>query len=372
VLPASFTIVITNLDRGLIAFFTALLISYFLTPFIKKCAIQYGALDQPNHRKVQKSPIPLLGGLAIFFGFLVAVLITIPPSPKLTGILLGATLIIMVGIIDDLVDLAPRIKMTFQVFATLILIYHGLKIEVLSWHDGMINWGILSVPVTMLWVVGLTNTMNIIDGLDGLSAGIALIACITLQIVAILDGQVLEVPMLTAAMAGGIIGFLRYNFNPASIFMGDTGSMFLGFMLASISILGSLKGATLVTLIIPIIALGIPIFDTALAIYRRRKTSIFVPDKEHFHHQFLALGLTHKQTVLVMYIISLCLGIWAILLTRVEDFTALGVLGFISLLFIMGIRRIKSYRESTETDTDKAEKNQADNADSGPDENKAS
>lgn len=347
-IPDIFTVRISALDRGIIAFVAALTISYFLTPMIKRFAIQYGALDRPNHRKIQKDPVPSLGGLAIYFGFIFSVYLTIPPSTRIEGILLGSTLIVMAGIIDDLVDLAPKIKMTFQVFGTLILIYHGLKIEVLTWGNGMLNWGYFSIPVTLLWVVGITNTINIIDGLDGLAAGVSFIASITLLAVAVLDGQVSEVPLLTAALAGGIIGFLRYNFNPASIFMGDTGSMFLGFVLASVSILGSLKSATLVTLVIPVLALGVPIFDTALAIYRRRKTSIFVPDKEHFHHQFLALGLTHRQTVIVLYIISFCLGIWAILLTKVKDFTALAVLGFISILFIIGMRRIKSVRASFE------------------------
>lgn len=349
-IPDSFTVSITSFDRGWIAFVVALLISFFLTPIIKKFALQYGALDRPNHRKIQATPIPSLGGLAIYFGFIVAVFLTIPTSNRLNGLLLGATLIVMAGIIDDLVDLAPRIKMTFQVFATLILIYHGVKVQVLSWPDGsMISWGMLSIPMTLIWVVGITNTINIVDGLDGLAAGIAFIASITLLVVAVIDGQVSEVPLITSALAGGIIGFLRYNFNPASIFMGDTGSMFLGFVLASVAVMGSLKGATLVTLIIPIIALGVPIFDTALAIYRRRKTSIFVPDKEHFHHQFLAMGLTHKQTVIVLYIISLCLGVWAILLTAVQDFTALGVLGFISILFVIGIRRIRVVRREAES-----------------------
>lgn len=307
-----------------IAFLIALVSSYFITPQVKRLALRAGALDAPDERKVHTQPIPRLGGLAIYAGFMLAVVASVHISRELLGILLGGTVVLLVGVVDDLKPLPAKLKLFGQIIAASVPLLFGVRIEWLTNpFGGMIYLDYLSIPLTILWIVSLVNTINLIDGLDGLAAGVATIASITILLVAV--GQNFWiVAILTAALAGSALGFLQHNFNPAKIFMGDTGSMFLGYMLAAVSALGTVKSAATIALVVPAVALGLPIMDTACAIIRRFNSGkpIFKPDKGHLHHRLLAMGWTQRQVVLLMYVITAGLGISAILLTEASLYSA--------------------------------------------------
>lgn len=308
----------------MVAFFVALIVSWILTPYVKKLAVRIGAVDRPDARKVHLKVMPRLGGLAIFAGFLTAVLFTLRMNSDLAGILLGALVIVAVGVLDDKYQLPAKVKLAGQIVAALVPIVFGMRIEWLSNpFGGYFYLDYLSVPFTVFWVVSFTNVVNLMDGLDGLAAGVSAIASVTIILVALQEGYYI-VAVMTAALAGAIIGFIRYNFNPATIFMGDTGSMFIGYTLATISIFGAVKSAATIALVVPAIALGLPIMDTAFAIIRRKLNGrpIFKPDKGHFHHRLLAMGLTQRQAVMLMYLISAGLGLGAILLTEVDGVSA--------------------------------------------------
>ena len=325
-----------------VAFTVALAVAYFTTPWVKDMAIKAGALDAPDDRKVHKKPIPRMGGIAIYLGFVLAVLASMHVSREIVGLLLGGTVIMMVGIIDDMRQLSAKVKLLGQIAAAMVLVAFHIRIEWLTNPFGeMLYVDQFSVPLTILWVVGLTNTVNLIDGLDGLAAGVSTIASITILLVA-LQQNFWTVAILTAALAGAALGFLQHNFNPAKIFMGDTGSMFLGYMLAAVSILGTVKSAATIALVVPIMALGLPIMDTAFAILRRYRNGrpIFKPDKGHLHHRLLDLGLTQKQAVLLMYVISGCLGISAIALTEVNKFLGACIIVMLLAVSIVGARKI--------------------------------
>lgn len=326
----------------IVAFTIALAVAYFITPRVKDFAIKVGALDAPDARKVHTRPIPRMGGLAIYAAFVLAVLSSMYVSREILGLLVGGTVILIVGIIDDLKPLPARVKLLGQIVAAAVLVMFDIRIEWLTNPFGeMIYVEYLAIPLTILWVVGLTNTVNLIDGLDGLAAGVSTIASVTILLVA-LQQNFWTVAVLTAALAGSALGFLQHNFNPAKIFMGDTGSMFLGYMLAAISILGAVKSAATIALIVPIVALGLPILDTAFAIIRRYMSGrpIFKPDKGHLHHRLLEMGLTQKQAVLLMYVMSGCLGLSAIALTEVnKSFGAVIIVALLGIAFI-GAKKI--------------------------------
>ncbi|EIW15938.1 MULTISPECIES: glycosyltransferase family 4 protein [Pelosinus] len=326
----------------IVAFTIALAVAYFATPRVKDFAIKVGALDAPDDRKVHTKPIPRMGGLAIYAAFVLAVLASMYVSREVMGLLVGGTVILIVGIIDDLKPLPARVKLLGQIIAAAVLVMFDIKIEWLTNPFGeMIYVEYLAIPLTILWVVGLTNTVNLIDGLDGLAAGVSTIASVTILLVA-LQQNFWTVAVLTAALAGSALGFLQHNFNPAKIFMGDTGSMFLGYMLAAISILGTVKSAATIALIVPIVALGLPILDTAFAIIRRYMSGrpIFKPDKGHLHHRLLEMGLTQKQAVLLMYVMSGCLGLSAIALTEVnKSFGAFIIVALLGIAFV-GAKKI--------------------------------
>lgn len=318
----------------ILAFSVALIASFLITPYVKRLAIKAGALDAPDARKVHTRPIPRMGGLAIYAGFILAVLASLHINKEILGLLLGGTVILVVGIIDDMKQLSAKVKLCGQILAACVPILFDIRIDWLTNpFGGMIYLDYFAIPLTVLWIVGLTNTVNLIDGLDGLAAGVSTIASVTILLVAA-QQHFWTVAILTAALAGGALGFLQHNFNPAEIFMGDTGSMFLGYMLAGVSVLGTVKSAATIALVVPIVALGLPIMDTAFAIIRRYSSGrpIFKPDKGHLHHRLLAMGLTQKQVVLLMYVISACLGVSAILLTEVNfTFAALIILLLLAL-----------------------------------------
>lgn len=302
----------------MIPMLVAFVISFLMTPVARKLAYKVGAVDVPtDNRRVHTKPIPRMGGLAIYVAFTIAMfLFSDIETTKLIGIFLGSTLLVIMGMIDDVKPLRASLKLVVQIVAALILIKFGFRIEFLTnffEKSGYINFNHLSTPITVIWIIGITNTINLVDGLDGLATGIATIAACTLAYVAYTNGNV-EVATLTLMLAGSSLGFLPYNFNPASIFMGDTGAYFLGFILAAISIEGTLKGTTALTVIIPVLALGLPIFDTSFAIVRRAVTKkpLFEADKGHVHHRLLAIGYNQKGAVLILYCISLLMGVTAI------------------------------------------------------------
>ncbi len=329
--------------KVLLAGILACVVSFIITPFIIKFAHKIGALDNPDERKVHKNVMPRLGGLAIYLSFIITVLISNSLTKPLTGLLLGSTLIVFIGIIDDIKGLSPRIKLLGQISAALVAVYFGVKVQFLTNpFSDMIILGKLAIPVTVLWIVGVTNALNLVDGLDGLAAGIASIASLTMGVIAFIEGQFASA-FLAIILFSSIIGFLKYNFHPAKIFMGDTGSMFLGFSLSIIAIEGLTKGATVISVFIPVVILGIPIFDTAFAIIRRfiNGQPIFQADKQHLHHRLLDLGLSHKQTVLAIYFISIMLSASAVLLTKLSTEQGSLILIVISTAVLIIANRIK-------------------------------
>lgn len=330
----------------IIPFLVALLISFVSTPVVRKLAIKIGAVDVPkDDRRVHKEAMPFLGGIAIFAAVVIAVLIFLPLDRSTFSILMGGTLIVMSGILDDLRDLSPKKKLIFQLGAGIILILGGIKIDFVTnpfTNDSsliFLKW--MSIPITLFWVVGITNTLNLIDGLDGLAAGVAMISSISLMLVANKFGYT-EITILSAIVAGSCLGFLPFNFNPAKIFMGDTGALFLGFMLAAISIEGVMKSVATIAVVVPILILGVPIFDTTFAIFRRllNGQSIMAADKGHLHHRLLNRGFSQKKTVLILYGISSIFGLFAVLIAKANSRQAvyLSVAMFIgSILLAMKI-----------------------------------
>ncbi len=293
------------------------LISLVLTPAAKKLSFIIGAVDEPGDRKVHKKKMPRLGGVAIFISFVVSLLIFLPlrEMDSLLGLLLGGLIILVIGIIDDIYCIRPVYKLAGQIFAALVFVGFGSQVIYLSTpFEGMVYLGVLSVPVTVFWLVGVSNAVNLIDGLDGLAAGVTGIALLIFAFVAFKTGQPLIV-LISIALFASVLGFFPYNFYPAKIFLGDCGAMLLGFIVAGISVMGLLKSVTLFTFLVPVLILGVPIFDTCFAIVRRFKCHkpIFQADGDHLHHRLLKSGLSHKQTVLFIYMLSAGLGLGAIL-----------------------------------------------------------
>ncbi|SHH22151.1 glycosyltransferase family 4 protein [Tepidibacter thalassicus] len=336
------------MDRMIIALVLSFGISYFSTPLAIKLAHKLGAIDIPkDDRRVHKKPIPRLGGIAIFLGFFIASIFLVKINVKMIGIFLGAFLIVGMGIIDDIKEIKPKIKLVGQIIAAVVVIICGVKIEFITnpFIKGISYLGILSVPITIFWIVGITNTVNLIDGLDGLAAGVSAISAMTLAFVAYINGgeNSFYICIMLLALAGGALGFLPYNFNPAKIFMGDTGSLFLGYALSVISIEGVIKSAAALAITIPILALGLPIFDTTFAIIRRKLNGkpIMQADKGHLHHRLLNRGLTQRQTVLILYSISLFLGISAALISGSSLFKAVFILALDVVFIYYGIIRLR-------------------------------
>jgi UDP-GlcNAc:undecaprenyl-phosphate GlcNAc-1-phosphate transferase len=314
----------------------AFLITFLITPLIKKIALKLGITDKPTDRKIHKIPTAQLGGIAIWAGFVSAVLVNITLDKILWGIIVGATLIVIIGIIDDIFSMPPWIKLISQIIIAFITFKFGIAIFFITNPLGgvfYLKW--LALPLTIFWIVGMINTINLIDGLDGLAAGISAISAFIIAAVAALSGQY-AVTILALAVFGASVGFLRYNFSPAQIFMGDTGSMFLGYILASTTIIGVLKSPITMSLSIPLLILGVPISDTIFAIFRRikKKQPIMAPDKEHLHHQLLSLGLSQKQVVVFIYIASIFLGILALVLCMYKGLASIFIFtGFLVVIF---------------------------------------
>lgn len=316
-------------------------ISLLATPVARKLAYRIGAVDVPkDNRRVHKEPIPRMGGLAIYVGTISTFLFFCDFSlQKTAGILIGSALIVVMGVYDDVKALPAKLKLLIQIAAAFVLIFAGLEINFFTnWlqPNQLVYLSWLSVPVTVVWIVGITNTVNLIDGLDGLATGVSITAALALAYVAHANGFQ-QAATLTMIVAGACLGFLPHNFNPAKIFMGDTGSLFLGYMLAVISILGSLKSAT--ALIVPIIALGLPIFDTTFAIVRRYLSGkpIMEADKGHLHHRLLHIGLSQKRAVLLLYLKSGLFGLGAVLLANQKYLNGFAVLFAVAILILIPI-----------------------------------
>ena len=313
------TIQLPVVGTSLAALMVAAVVALITTPIVRTLAFKVGAVDVPKDaRRMHKHPIPRMGGLAIFFGFILSTLVFMPLTEQLRGMLLGAVLIVILGIFDDIYALPAKPKFLVQIVAATIAAMSGNCVEFLSnpnifssepyWELG---W--FSIPFSVLWIVGITNAVNLIDGLDGLACGVSAIASLTMFAVALLVAES-NVAVLLAALMGACLGFLPYNMNPAKVFMGDTGALLLGYLLATLSVVGMFKFYAIVTFIVPVLALALPLLDTLFAIVRRvlRGQSPFTPDRGHLHHRLVDLGLNHKQAVALMYAISALLGLCAV------------------------------------------------------------
>ena len=301
----------------LYTFLCALATVLLVTPLVRALALKIKAVDQPDERKIHSRPVPYLGGIAIYLAFVAGVFLAYYLSPKfhaypsLFALLLACLVIVLLGLYDDLRGSSARVKFLFQSAAALIVIHAGVRIQLvhIPFYQ-YLDLGIWAWPVTCLWLVGICNAVNLIDGLDGLAAGVCLFAVLSIFATSIRWDEA-EAALLCAALAGSLLGFLRYNFFPARIFMGDTGALLLGFLLGVISIMKGSKSTSAVALLIPITALGVPILDTAVAILRRlrRRQRLFVADRDHLHHRLLHIGLSHRQAVILIYMASLYLGV---------------------------------------------------------------
>ena len=321
---------------------------------MKKLAFKIGAVDAPNHRKVHARIMPRLGGLAIYFAFLIGYIFlkvtTGFETQYGTAILIAATIIVITGVIDDMREISAKAKMLGQLAAALVVVFvGGIQIEFINLpFGGTIDFGLLGIPLTILWIVGITNAINLIDGLDGLAAGVSTIACITLAVMAMIMGNGFVIAM-ASILAAASLGFLLFNFHPAKIFMGDTGALFLGFMISVIALLG-FKNVTIISFIIPIIMLGVPISDTFFAIVRRLRTGKkwSDPDKSHLHHCLLNQGFTHRQTVLIIYGIAAMFGLAAVIFSMAKVWGAIILIAVILLAIELLVEVIglagKNYR----------------------------
>jgi UDP-GlcNAc:undecaprenyl-phosphate GlcNAc-1-phosphate transferase len=310
------------------AFFASLITVLIVTPFVIKLAFKIGAVDKPNARKVHQKITPRLGGLAIFIGVIAGYFVSGLYQERMTSIVVGAIIIVIVGILDDMYELSPKWKFLGQILAAVLIVKSGLKVDVLSLPFlGDYELGILAYPITVVWIVGITNAVNLIDGLDGLSSGISSIALATIAFMAFQENTVLILTLAVIIIAS-TIGFLFYNFHPAKIFMGDTGALFLGYCISILSLLGLYKSVTLFSFIVPIIILGVPIFDTTFAIIRRivNKKPISSPDKSHLHHRLLAVGFSHRKTVLLIYGFGIFFSVNALLFSKSTFWTSMVIL----------------------------------------------
>jgi UDP-GlcNAc:undecaprenyl-phosphate/decaprenyl-phosphate GlcNAc-1-phosphate transferase len=332
------------------ALLVCFLCSILITPLIKKVAFKIGATDRPNSRKVHQKVMPRLGGLAIFISYLVGLFIIKPENPYAIYILLGSFIIIITGVLDDVYELSAKVKLAGQlIVAIIVVIFGGLHIEFINLPFGVqLEFSFLSIPLTILWIVGITNAINLIDGLDGLAAGVCLIALLTISGMAMIMGNMF-VFLVGSIIIASIIGFLFYNFHPAKIFMGDTGALFLGYMISVLSLLG-FKNVTFISFIIPVIILGVPISDTFFAIMRRvkNKEPLSAPDKSHLHHCLLRIGFSHRQSVLLIYAMAAFFGLVAVIFSRANLWGAFLLIAILLVLVELAAEKIglvgKNYR----------------------------
>lgn len=350
----------------IIAFLLAFITAFMITPKTIKLAKKLGAVDSPkDERRVNKVVMPRLGGVAVVLGFLVAIVYLIISLTlenqlnlsdgnyhfKMIGFFVGMMIIVITCFIDDVKGLGAITKLIAQILAACVVVVSGIRINILNieffkqFSDSVNFLNTLSTIITIGWIVGLTNAINLIDGLDGLSSGISIISCVSLLVVFILSGSPAISILIITSLIGALVGFLPYNINPAKTFIGDTGSNFLGYTLGVVSIIGVAKTYTALVVVLPIIILGLPIFDTVFAIIRRIVKSkslkgIMKPDAGHLHHKLLRHGFTQKESVLILYCISASLGMFAIILLESGIWKALSFLLIVIAVFALGYKEV--------------------------------
>lgn len=355
-----------------IAFLLAFITAFVITPHTMRLAKKVGAIDVPNDRRINKKPMPRLGGLAVISGFFISVIYLLIMMNfektinlfgvenyymKLIGFFLGVVIIGITCFIDDSKGILSGIKLSAQIIAAIVVVMFGVRIQDFTipfMNDKIIISETASYIITVIWIVGITNAINLIDGLDGLSSGVCLISCLSLLIIFSLNGSPILAVVLITALAGAIVGFLPYNFNPAKTFIGDTGSNFMGFSIAIISILGVAKTYTAIVLIAPIIVLALPIFDTLFAVVRRvikgkSIKAILKPDRGHLHHRLMDRGYTQKQAVLIMYGVTAILGMFTIILLESGIWKALSFALLICAIAAIGYKDMLKLIEDKQT-----------------------
>jgi len=296
----------------------AFIVSYILTPYMAHVGKKQNMLDMPGHRKIHEEAIPNLGGIVIFFGFLLSLLFVVQIEGQVKALLIGGVIILLLGVVDDIADISPKYKFVIQMIpALIVIIYNNALINsfIVNQLKSFDLLGYLLYPILIFWIVGVTNSINLIDGLDGLACGVSLIALATFLILG-LKQNLEALNLISIALAGSMLAFLRFNFYPAKIFLGDSGSTFAGFILATIGALWALNSGTAFFIFIPIIILALPIFDTLFAIWRRYRghRPIFQADKGHLHHRLLARGISHKNVVLILWGISAICSVIALIM----------------------------------------------------------
>ncbi len=354
-----------------IAFLLAFIVTFMATPYTIKIAHKVGAVDVPkDQRRMHKKAMPKFGGPAVILGFLVSVIYllivmsmentinlfgTEQYGMKLLGIFFGILIISITCIIDDIKTIKPLTKLAGQVLAAIVVVAFGVRINEfqIPFVQNVQLQEIFSIFITIVWIVGVTNAINLIDGLDGLSSGISVISAISLLIIFVLNDSSMVAILLITALAGALVGFLPFNFSPAKTFIGDTGSNFLGFSLSIISILGVAKTYTVAVIVLPLIVLGLPLFDTLWAIIRRlikgkSIKAIFKADKGHLHHRIVAKGFSQKQAVLILYGISATFGIFAVIMLESGVWKALSFLLMVIVAIALGYRNFKIERSETQ------------------------
>ncbi len=351
----------------LVCFLASAVLAHCLTPLIRILAIRWGALDVPSERKPHERAIPTMGGAAIFLAFFIALFcielghVFYFHRPlflqfRLHHLFFGALPLVLIGILDDRYRVNYKWKLVFQILSALIIVYFGYQIGGIThpFSGETIQLGVLSVPVTLLWFLFIINAINFMDGIDGLAAGVSLIALMTLFAVSLFLENV-QIALLSILLVGSLVGFFRYNFYPASIFMGDTGSLFLGFLIAFIALCGAQKSSTAVALAIPIVILGLPILDAIFAVMRRWSSEwmvsksfsrrvfswqrIFYPDLGHIHHRLLALGFTKPQVVALLYLVALGFGFAGFALTAARYQQIASILFYMMFIFFIAFRK---------------------------------
>lgn len=345
----------------MLALLVALVVSFLMTPVVKTFAYKVGAIDVPkDNRRMHKTPIPRLGGLAIFIGFMVSILLFAQIDSEMKSILLGAVIIVVLGVVDDIMALPAMLKFVVQIGAALIPALSGVQILAFSnpnIFSENLYWvlGGLSVPFTVLWIVALTNAVNLIDGLDGLANGVSAISATTMLVIALMASE-MQVAIVMAALVGASVGFMPYNLNPAKMFMGDTGATFLGYILATMSIQGLFKYYAVISFVVPFMILGLPIFDTAFAFIRRiaHGQSPMHADRSHIHHRLIDMGLNQKQAVATLYVISAILGLSAVVLTTSGEQKAMLLFLTLCIVAVVAAKVVFPHHKEEASHTDES------------------
>ena len=357
--------------RLLVALVCAGAVSALATPVVKHFAKRVGAMDVPkDDRRMHTTPIPRMGGLAIFLAFFLTSLLFLKQiEPQMQAVLLGAVMLVILGVFDDIYTLHAILKLVVQIGAACVVVFYGgIRIQYLTNPFGTagayFDLGVLAIPLTIVWIVAITNAVNFIDGLDGLACGVSCITAINMLVIALLVSEQ-NVATIMAALAGACLGFLPYNFNPAKIFMGDTGSTFLGFMLATVSIQGLFKSYAVVSVAVPFLLLGLPIFDICFAVIRRLASgkNPMEADRGHFHHRLIDLGFSQKQSVAIAYLLTALLGLSAVLLTSSGAGRAILLLVAVVVVGAIGFEiffRDKTYKNQLQEETNTAAEEQND------------